>query len=222
MAAGEAIAMAVLTRGGEGDPSGASQHPDSLPGWAEALADAMVGSLLLTVDETVDTATLGERVRLSAAAAVLSAVRPTAERACDAAVDTWMGWGVEPPDPGAADDTLVGWSLLCLLRRNGSGSMAALRALRSDDGVGLILQDWTLSVIKEAPLSREASSFHHLRTHMGHFESRPTHLLIGALVVQVAAGLRRSGVFRWLEAISTELSVDGTTRCTPIPALHRF
>jgi len=220
IAGGEAIAMAILAGGEEGTVGQAFKR--AIPDWTEALADAMLGSLLLTVDETVDEATVSERVRLSIAAAVLTVVRPHAQSACDAAIDTWMGWGIDDPDPDADDDTLVGWTLLCLLRRDGPGALRAVRSLHGDDGVGLILQDWTTSVIKSEPLRREAQSFHHLRTHMGHFESRPTHLLMGALVIQTGAGLCRAGVLRWLDAIAIELSTVGTSRCTPVPAAHRF
>jgi hypothetical protein len=182
----------------------------------------MVGALLLVVDDTVDEAILADRVRLSTAAAVLSVVRPRVGSACDAAMDTWMGWGGFEPKADVEDATLFGWVLLCLLRRNGVDALRAVRAMSGDNGVGLILQDWTMSVLTSQPLRREAQSFHQLRTHLAHDGARPTHLLMAALVVQTGAGLERHGVLRWLDAISTELATQGTSRCTPVPAIHRF
>ncbi len=211
MAGGEALALGVL----------ASRGDSGLPAWAEELADTMVGALLLVTDSTLDEATRCERVRLAVAAAVLSSIRPHARGACDAAIDTWMGWGVGPPDAKDPVDTLVGWALLCLLRRDAAAARCAVDALQ-DDGVGLILQDWTRSVIQGEPVIREAQCFHHLRTHMAHFDSRPAQLLMAAMVIQAGAGLRREGVLRWLDRVAEELATEGTSRCTPVPVAHRF
>jgi len=219
IASGEAMALAILARP---DEPVEAQGLAPLPQWAEDLADGMVGSLLLVVDDTVDDASPAERVRLSIAAAVLSVVRPRAESGCDAAVDTWMGWGGSEPTAETDDATLFGWVLLCLLRRNGPAALRAVRAFSGDDGVGLILQDWTMSVLLSEPLLREAQSFHQLRTHLAHEGARPSHLLLAALVVQTGAGLGRHGVSRWLDAIAAELATTGTSRCTPVPPAHPF
>ena len=212
MAGGEALAMGILASRGDGP----------LPRWADELADSMVGALLLVCDQTMDEATRDERVRLSIAAAVVSALRPHTQSACDAAIDGWMGWGVGDPRPDDTDDTLVGWALLSLLRRDGVGAEQAVLCLSGDNGVGLILQDWANHVLAEDPIYREARCFHYLRVHMGHFDARPTQLLVAALVIQSSSGLRRSGVLRWLDRVAEELATEGTSRCTPIPAVHRF
>jgi len=212
MAGGEALALGILASRGDGP----------LPEWAEQLADSMVGAILHVSERTLDEATRDERVRLSVAAAVLSAVRTHTQCACDAAIDTWMGWGVGSPTSDDAPETLVGWALLSLLRRDAPTALQAVRCLDGNNGVGLILQDWALKVMQEESVFREAESFHQLRVHMAHFDARPTQLLMAALVIQGGSGLRRGGVLRWLDRVAEELAAEGTSRCTPIPAVHRY
>ena len=209
---GEALALAILTSRG---------LQSSLPLWASDLADTMVGSTLRVLDNSVDHASVKDRVALGLAAATLSVARPHCTRVLDGAVDAWIGWTPEGPEVEHGEDVLAAWTMLHLMRGNTDAAAECAHVLCDADntGVGLILHDWVVARIQGHGSQRELQSFHALRAVLsttGGF--RPGLLIAAAATTTRVTGMKRRTTLEWLDRIALDLAADGTSRATPLAA----
>lgn len=193
MAAGEALAVAVL-----GTPLG-----EELPEWVDVLADRMVGALLLVEDETIDSASPAERLRLATAAIVLSSLRPRASSATDGAVSLWIGWGMGTPRCLDDETGLLQWTLLRLFLDDPEGAAEAVHVLldRGAFGPGMILHDWVVAALQRQGPRRHEMCFEHLRTVFTSTRgvSHPSLLVVAAVVLNQLGPMRRGEVRAWLQ-----------------------
>ncbi|MEZ4317816.1 MAG: hypothetical protein R3F61_09940 [Myxococcota bacterium] len=193
-AAGEALAIAIL----------ASRDGHEMPQWADPLADAMVGALLLVEDETIDTAPPSERLRLATAAIVLSVMRPHVSSAVDGAVSLWMEWGMGTPRCADSEICLFRWALLRLFLDDAEGAVDAIHEMleRSPYGPALILHDWVVTQMQGQGTWRLEQCFSHLRTLLSTdvTDSHPALLVVAAVVLNQIGPMRRGEVLAWLDA----------------------
>ena len=193
-AAGDALAVALL-----GTPTG-----QGFPPWVDELADAMVGSLLLVEDETIDEASPEQRLRLATAAIVLSTVRPRASSATDGAVSLWVAWGTGTPRCLRHETSLLQWTLLRLFLGDLEGAAEAVHVLldRDASGPGWVLHDWVVSSLQGHGVARQAMCFQHLRTVFttSRGEAHPSLLIVAAVVLNQLGPMLRGEVLPWLHA----------------------
>lgn len=191
-AGGEALAVALL-----GTPPGAP-----LPEWVDALADCMVGALLLVEDETIDSAPPAQRLRLATAAIVLSTLRPRASSATDGAVSLWVSWGIGTPRCLPNETSLLQWTLLRLFLDDAEGAAEAVHVLldRGGFGPGMVLHDWVVSALQGHGPQRQEMCFEHLWTVVtaSTGPSHPSLLVVAAVVLNQLGPMRRGEVVEWL------------------------
>ncbi len=201
--AGHALANAIVASRGFGQ----------LPRWADDLADAMVGSLILVQQRSQVDSCPDRRVQLATAAAVLAMVRPRLERVCDGAITTWLGFGMAPAH--CHDDaTQLAARTLHFLRLDDTDAAAdAVDALVDHGGVaaGMVLHDWTVSRVQGHGLSREVQCFHNLRLALNGAGNTASLQLLASLVVLRRAGRDGSEALHWLDQVATEIRVEGTS-----------
>jgi len=191
--AGEALAIAILaSRGGQ-----------PMPQWAEPLADAMVGALLLVEDQTIDSALPEERLRLSIAAIVLSVMRPRASSGTDGAISLWMGWGMGTPRCVDDELSLLRWTLLRLFLDDNDGAANAVHKMLelAPYGPALVLHDWVVARLQGHGEFRLRQCFSNLRTLLSSdpTDSHPALLVAAAVALNQCGPMRRAEVLGWLD-----------------------
>jgi hypothetical protein len=205
--AGEALAGSVLSNCQDGAVLEESR----------ALADAMVGSLMLVEAATSTCEEPDRRCRLAMATTVLSVARPHAARACDGVVSLWIGSGIGSPRRMSDPYALAARVLLALLVDDAEGAADCADALNRARPLSVtgVLHDWTVARLQHHGAEREAQCFHHLRVAMAGTAGEGVGaalLLVGAVVAVQQAGQPRARVRAWLEGVAADVERAGTTR----------
>ena len=198
VAAGDALALVLGTRGG---------HP--LPIWTQQLANSAVGSLLRVQDTTMDHASPLERIRLSRAAAILSIICPRASAGCDAAISTWMGWGTMPFEAWERTterNVIETQILLAMFLDDLDQAMGCVNVLLDcePNGVGLVMHDWVIARLQGHGRARDTQCFNHLwlalRCSNGQVANSALTVL-AALVHHTHSPPNREQLLQWMEEI---------------------
>lgn len=151
------------------------------------LADAMIGELMLIEAATADCEDADTRVRLAAATAMISVLRPHVAAQADASISVWIGCGVGGPRRMRDPEAIFARSLLAMRVGNLDDAVACLDVLferfPSFDGVG-VLQDWLVARIGGHGPEREIGCVENLTFVLG---NHPQLVVLAALVSENGA-----------------------------------
>ena len=191
--AGDVLAATLLASGEEG-----------LDRSSDALADAMVAALVGVQAETLEDAEAGLRLRLAAAAVVASVVRPERSAALDAAVSTWLGWGLGPPSwtPGAWQLALR--TLLALHLDDRDAAVEAVHSLvrSTERGLPLLLHDWVVARVEAGQPERERQCLWQLVLSRRCGDGPcPVLVVVGAAALAERLDLPRAGLLAWFARV---------------------
>ncbi len=200
--AGHALTNAVMATRGIGD----------LPDWAEDLADAMVGALILVQQRTQGLENADIRVELATAAAVLGVVRPRVAPVCRGAITVWLGFGMPPARWQNDPNQLAARTLLFLALDDTDAAIKSIDALLEFGGAPAngVLHDWTVSRVQRHGPSREAQCFHNLRLALMGYPSATLQLL-AAIVVMERMGRGCGDALGWLDQVAVDIRDAGTS-----------
>ena len=205
IAGGKALAAALLVE----------REGRSGPAWADALADAMTGALVLVQYRSASEEHDSVLVELSAAAAALAVARPKVWRRCEGAIHDWMG-RIASVDRREQEDALASQALLWLLIDDVERACEAVDALveRPNTQHGWLLHDWAVCRLQQQGCARESVAFHNLRVGLAHGlpgnAAAPLMVLAG-LVMAARAERGPCEVLAWFDAVAAEVRTTGTS-----------
>ena len=205
IASGKALAAALLVERGGGTG----------PAWADALADAMTGALVLVQYRSASEEDDSVLVELSAAASALAVARPELWRRCEGAIHDWMG-RIASVDRREGEHDLAVQTLLWLLIDDVERACEAVDALveRPETQHGWLLHDWAVSRLQQQGCARESVAFHNLRVSLAHGlpgGAAASLLILAGLVMARRAERGPCEVLTWFDAVAAEVRTTGTS-----------